>query len=167
MTRYVPVRIGPKAWTSAAVDDRDYARLARHTWSLHSRGYATRHTTSYRPGMRNKDRHILMHREILGLGPRTPKVDHRNLNKLDNRRLNLRIATDSQNKANVKPTTGRSSRYKGVSYDSTRASWLARLEVNGKQRNLGRFASERDAALAYNAAALDAWGEFARLNEMN
>ena len=59
---------------------------------------------------------------------------------------------------------GGSSKYKGVTWDKSRSLWIAGVKVDGKRFNLGRFKDEGDAARAYDAAALKAWGEYARLN---
>lgn len=91
-------------------------------------------------------------------------VDHRNHDGLDNRRENLRIATPSQNVANMRRQPGRSSRFKGVSWNREKSRWESYIEVNGTKRRLGYFRVEADAARAYDAAALDAWGEFAWVN---
>jgi hypothetical protein len=108
--------------------------------------------------------HLYMHRLIAGAGPKD-LVDHHNGNGLDNRRLNLRIATGSQNLANRwRQRNNRTSQYKGVFWDSHRERWSASIHVKQKTRALGRFTDEANAARAYDRAALDAWGQFARLN---
>lgn len=133
----------------ALVDDED-AWAARYEWRLHNEGYATR------------KRSILLHREIMerrGV-PIPSTVDHRNLNKLDNRFENLRPATQSQNNANSVPRS--SSGFKGVVRDKT--SWRAEIKNGGATVTLGVFDSSEDAARAYDVAARRAFGEFARLN---
>jgi hypothetical protein len=109
---------------------------------------------------------LYMHRLIAGAGP-GETVDHINRDPTDNRGANLRIATASQNGANRGPDRrklGTTSRHKGVSWDKSRKKWGAYIHVDGKTRGLGRFDTEREAAVAYNKAALETWGEFARLN---
>lgn len=92
-------------------------------------------------------------------------VDHRNGDRLDNRRANLRAVANVLNIANSPANrTAMYSPFKGVSYDRSRSKWIAQITIGRKNRNLGRFATEVEAALAYNAAALEAWGEHARLN---
>lgn len=112
---------------------------------------------------------VSMHRLIAGAGP-SEYVDHINLNGLDNRRVNLRVATPSQNHAN-KPKQKRrknaaefSSQYKGVYWDRPRSTWKAQLHTHGKNHHLGRFDTEEAAARGYDVAALEMWGEYARLN---
>jgi hypothetical protein len=115
-------------------------------------------------------RSVYMHRLIAGT-PAGFETDHRNGEGLDNRRANLRVATPGQNRANAgkpkRPDGARhTSRFKGVSWDRARGRWQAKITVDGQCRNLGRYDDEAAAARAYNDAALLAWGEFARLNEV-
>lgn len=108
---------------------------------------------------------VLMHRLIL-LAPDTTLVDHINGDPLDNRRENLRYATQSQQNANRHRTFG-ASRFKGVYRRRDGLKWCAQCRVpGGKQRYLGSFDSEEDAARAYNAAATELFGEYARLNDL-
>lgn len=92
------------------------------------------------------------------------EVDHINGDGLDNRRSNLRAATHALNLANQRPQQGRSSRFKGVSWNKQRRGWEAYIRVAGRQIHLGLFSDEGDAALAYDKAAIAAWGSFARPN---
>lgn len=91
-------------------------------------------------------------------------VDHINLDGLDNRKGNLRRATKKENNANVAPRKGGSSPFKGVHFAADREKWVAQIAVDGKSKHLGIFEREEEAALAYDAAARQAYGEFARLN---
>lgn len=91
-------------------------------------------------------------------------ADHKSGNKLDNRLSNLRKATSQQNNANKKKPANCSSKYKGVRWDKSRNKWLAGIEINGKSKTLGRFEAEKDAAKAYDDAAIIYFGEFAKLN---
>lgn len=117
-----------------------------------------------------KRRRIFMHRVILErkLGHPIPEglcADHINRDGLDNRRDNLRPATNSQNVANSE-YGGRkvASPYRGVSPTRNGRRWRARIQAEGKQFRLGTFDTPEEAALAYNAAAIQHYGEFARLN---
>jgi hypothetical protein len=93
-----------------------------------------------------------------------PLVDHRNGDGLDCRRANLRPATVSQNGANATLRPDNRSGYKGVSRDQRRGLWTAELYADGRRHYLGRYADPADAARAYDAAARQHHGEFARLN---
>jgi hypothetical protein len=96
-------------------------------------------------------------------------VDHINRDKLDNRRLNLRLATKSQNEQNkTKRRSNTTSRYKGVVKMSGRKKcWRATLTEEGYNIHIGTFYSEKEAAIAYNQAAYERWGEFAVMNDVN
>jgi hypothetical protein len=104
----------------------------------------------------------MMHRVILN-DFTSPQIDHKDGNSLNNTRQNLRPCTAHFNAGN-RPGWGRSSKYKGVCFDKITGRWASYIRVNGNQIHLGRFVSEEDAARAYDAAALDTFGEFARLN---
>jgi len=91
----------------------------------------------------------LMHTDIT----EAQQVDHRNGNGLDNRRCNLRSANTSQNlRAFVRKAVGKTSRFRGVSWDSILNEWVAHSKENNKSQRLGRFDCEEDAARAYDAA---------------
>jgi len=105
-----------------------------------------------------------MHRVVLN-AKHGETVDHINGNPLDNRRCNLRIVSLSENGANRRPNVllggkAMSSMYKGVSWNNGHAKWQARL----RQKSLGYFISETDAAKAYDRHAKQEFGNCARLN---
>jgi len=87
-------------------------------------------------------------------------VDHRNLNKGDDRWSNLREATRSQNKANI-PGRSRAG-LKGVTFNPVRGKYIAQITVNRRAVNLGRFDDPQSAHAAYVAAASKHFGQFAR-----
>lgn len=105
-------------------------------------------------------RTIYMHWLIAGC----KRPDHVNRNRLDNRRVNLRPATAEQNNANRPAFHNNKSGFKGVHWSQRRQRWIAEITINRRKVNLGRFDDPLDAARAYNAAALAAWGGFAWLN---
>lgn len=91
-------------------------------------------------------------------------VDHRDGIRTNNRPDNLRDATRQQNQRN-RGSIGKTSAFCGVSWSTERQRWVAQCtNSNGRQRHLGRFADELDAARAYDAFAASQHGEFARLN---
>lgn len=106
---------------------------------------------------------ILIHNFILGI----VGVDHKNGDRLDNRRSNMRPATSRQNNCNRKKSAGKSSIYKGVcAWDRHKngSAWRASIRLDGNLTHLGYFRSELDAARAYDSAAIKLFGEFARPN---
>ena len=98
-------------------------------------------------------------------------LDHIDGNKLNNDISNLREATIRQNGMNAKkyksmngkPT---SSIYKGVTWSKSDKKWQAYIQISGKLKYLGSFKSETDAAKAYNDVAIEFFGEFANINEI-
>jgi hypothetical protein len=97
------------------------------------------------------------------------QIDHINGDRSDNRLSNLRQASNSQNCCNQRPRPG-ASRFKGVSpyfiRERNTGRWLAKIYKDGREIVLGRFDCEREAAIAYNEAAIRLHGEFAKLNEV-
>lgn len=99
--------------------------------------------------------------------------DHINHNGLDNRKANLRPATNAQNiwhrRKFIRRTPGGlknpfRSKYKGVDWAKDMKRRRARITVNGKRMYLGSFDNEIDAAKAYDQAAKKYHGDFAGLN---
>jgi hypothetical protein len=91
------------------------------------------------------------------------QVDHENGNRLDNRIENLREATHQQNCYNKRKVAGKSSKYKGVSRFSN-GKWLAYIDHKGIRYHLGYYATEEEAAKAYDLKATSFFKEYAKLN---
>jgi len=102
-----------------------------------------------------------MHKMILAC---SSDVDHADTNGLNNQRLNLRPASESQNQANARKMAATSSTFKGVDWNKETRKWRARVNVRGKRINIGYFKDEVDAATAYNFAAFEHFCEYALLN---
>lgn len=107
--------------------------------------------------------HRLVALAFRGLDPAL-EVDHRNHDRAD--LAQIRPATRAQNARNARGWAEHSSQYKGVSWCADRRTWFACIYLDGKTKGLGRYASEHEAARAYNRAARAAWGVFAFLNEV-
>ena len=105
-----------------------------------------------------------MHRVILGLEKGDGKKgDHKNQCTIDNRRKNLRDASNPQNTQNQGRRSDNTSGYKGVDFHQGSGKWRARIVVGGKRESLGLFWTKEEAYAAYCAAAIKYFGEFARL----
>ena len=155
----------------AIVDACDWEALRRYRWKAVPNGMG-----GFYAAARINGRLCYLHRLIRGAEDLVlpdgklkaiGRVDHRNRCTLDCRRLNLRWAPHARNMQNsVGRAAARKSQFKGVSYCSSRSEkpWRATIFVDGRQRHLGYYADERAAAMTYDAAAQEAFGEFAYLN---
>jgi hypothetical protein len=159
----------------ALVDDEDFERLAAHRWNAKrgrkARELYPRRTVRLGVGRKAPQASILLHREVMG-DPPGMLVDHRDGNPLNCQKYNLRVCTRRQNAENI--TSSKRQKlggFKGVSWHAGASKWIAQcaggeVRANGKRKMvyLGLFVDPVEAARAYDAAALKAFGEFASLN---
>ena len=143
----------------ALVDDDDFERLHLYSWYKLSNGYAMR---SYKE--EKKKIYVLMHRDVLGVVFSTDKsivTDHKNGNRLDNRKNNLRLCTVQQNTWNSRPlSTKIYSNAKGVTYSKHHKKWKSGIYKNGKYFLIGYFDAEKDAIDARKKIAKEIRGEY-------
>lgn len=111
-----------------------------------------------------KCEHIILHRLIME-APKGMQVDHINGDSLDNRKSNLRLCTDSQNKGNRGLNSNNTSGYMGVCKYKDR--WKVQVCHENKTYYLGLFDDKDEAARAYNKKKLELFGEFARINNVD
>lgn len=135
-------------------------------WAMKHRWRANSHTASGKPYVCTTIRRpcgrqttLYLHRAITQC-PAPYKVDHRDNDTLNNQRGNLRIATQDQNNYNraghgLLP-------YKGVTRQGAR--FRARITHLEQTYSLGTYATMEEAARAYDARAVEYYGEFAYLN---
>jgi hypothetical protein len=145
----------------ALVDDGDFLTCLNYSWSLDGRGYARAYL---RGSGRRNERYVWLHKLI---GARMGIVgipDHKDRNKLNCQRDNLRQATPSQNTANQKMRSTNTSGYRGVTWHAKSRKWMAMIHANGQQQYLGLFSIAEEAARAYDVEARKQYGEFAALN---
>jgi hypothetical protein len=152
---------------STIIDLEDYDRVKGYRWTPkvdHSKNWDKWYANSGTGIVGTK--HWLLHRLILG-AKENEQTDHIDGDGLNNRKANLRIATNQQNQANSekvmtfdrKPT---SSKYIGVSKHGKK--WQAGITKDGETFHCGTFDSQEDAAKARNAKATELYGIFAKLN---
>jgi hypothetical protein len=139
----------------ALLDEIDYAKHAIYLWRYS--GYAIR---------KQNGKNIFLHVEIakdMGIWIAGLEVDHKNLNKLDCRRQNLRVATQQQTTVNRETQRG-SSGYIGVKWQMKSQQWQIRIISHNVTNPLGYSRCKHCAARIYNNAAINIFKEFAVLN---
>lgn len=160
--KYIPLTRG----SIAIVDDQDFDFLSQWQWYAVSdsdgRLYAVRDTHS--------DAGVIRMHRLLMNAPSEMLVDHADGITLNNQKSNLRLCNDAQNAQNrtiqrkARGTSFRgTSGFKGVTKKSNK--WLARITTGGKRDEIGRFETTREAAEAYDEAAVRLHGIFARTNK--
>lgn len=157
----------------AIVEVDDLALIAPYRWYAHNPPRSTKwyaSTSWYLGGGRlNQVKKLVsMHALIMGHDVSTGMdIDHINGNGLDNRRRNLRSATRTQTNANRGKYRNNSTGYKGVYYYPNRETpYWAYITCDRKRKSLGYYATAEEAALAYNKAAKELFGEYAHLNNL-
>ena len=159
--KYLPLSNGE----FTMVDDDDYDWLRGFNWSASgkkTRRYATRGTRNRKLGTQTK---FYLHRVLLNAPP-DKHVDHINGDTFDNRKCNLRLCEHKENIRNAKRQKRNVSGFKGVSFSAEKERYVAHIRTDGKSRYLGYFDKKEDAARAYNLAAQQFFGKFARLNPL-
>ena len=141
------------------IDLDDVEKCKKYKWGL-SNGYvASRWCKAQKKAVAT-----ILHRYIMEC-PIGKEVDHKNGNKLDNRKSNLRICGRGENQRNMR-ATGKTSIYKGVHWYEKAKAWRVKLTHDGRELVSCIFECEIAAANAYNHYALMYHGEFAMLNKV-
>lgn len=150
----------------AIVDDDMFDYLNQFPWHFSTWGYAQRSVYVKGSGRKNqKNIHISMQNMVIEC-PKGFQIDHINRNKLDNRKVNLRIATIAQNRANRAMCKNNKTGFKGVHFDKSYGRikrYKATITVNKKTVNLGRYLTAEEASFAYKDAARKYQGNFANI----
>lgn len=146
----------------AAVSDCDFKKVKNRKWhavkTKEGKWYAGSNS-----GRGGASKFVAMHRVLAG-AKKGQTVDHKDGNGLNNRRSNLRICTRSQNCANAIIPKHNKSGFKGVSFHKQAGKWRASIKIKGKKIALGLFDSKLSAAVAYDQAAIEIFGEFSKTN---
>lgn len=151
------------------IDEEDVDRVAAYRWYGFKpdgkKTYIFRTISTRLSSGKWKTQSVYLHRFLID-APSGLSVDHKDNNSLNNRRSNLRLATQSQQNQNTKklnPSTA-SSRFKGVSFNKKRNAWEVYIHDKRKKVIIGYFQNEEEAAHAYDNAARSRYGEFASTN---
>lgn len=141
----------------AIVDDDIFEKYGSLKWNLRKQSVSRNVCAG------GKHETQILSRLILGITG-NEFADHRDGNILDNRRENLRKASQQQNRVNSAVSKNNKSGYKGVYLSKPNKKWCASISHNRKQIHLGTFLTPKDAAIAYDKKAIELYGEFARPN---
>ena len=150
----------------ALVDDDMFDYLNQWKWyaseQKNGKFYAARKIK-----LNSKRTSIMMHRLIINNTDSKLHTDHINGITLDNRKINLRICTNSQNQMNKNAQVNNKNGFKGVSYNKEKKKYEVSITANCNKIFLGRYDNIIHAAKAYNKAAVKYHGEFANLNKID
>jgi hypothetical protein len=142
----------------ATIDAEDYVRVVSCGKWYYSRGYAIT-----RQRVDGKQVTVFLHRFIMN-AQKGEILDHKDGDGLNNTRQNLRFCTHDENMRNRKLSKSNTTGFKGVVFNGS--SFIAQMRHNKETIYLGSYGSPIDAAKAYNKAALERQGEFAKLNQI-
>ena len=148
------------------IDPEDFGRIFDYRWCEDRYGYV--YCNKGLDKTTGKQKTIRLHRLIMDAAPGTV-IDHRDGDRKNNRKYNLRFCSHTQNRVNKgKPRhSNPTSIYKGVLFkkDKKRTKpWFVSIRINKKARCVGYYKTEIEAAIAYDLAATEHYGEFANLN---
>jgi HNH endonuclease len=133
------------------IDTQDRALIEQYTWYISSNGYAcTKVHTATGPYT------LLLHRLLMN--PGELHVDHVNRNKLDNRRCNLRVCSDAQNKRNRDKQINNTSGYRGVCLDGR--TYRVQISLNGTRSRHGHYTTKHAAAIMANIKRRELHGDY-------
>jgi len=138
------------------IDKSDYDMVSKYRWNYNNGAVCT----NIKVGERRTT--MKLHRYLLGLKKGYGIVDHINGNPLDNRRSNLRLCNNAQNKSNADKHIDNKSGYKGVSWAKHAGKWQATIGANNKQYYLGLYDDPKEAYKAYVEAAKKYHKEYAK-----
>ncbi len=151
--------------TVTLLDNADFDLLCKDNWFAFQGNnnilYVRRNNNTG-----NKINNVLLLHRIIMNAPAHLFVDHINGDGLDNQRDNLRLCTKAQNNRHRDKGINNTSGYKGVGFKKERGRYYAQIVCDYKHTFLGYFDTAKEAAKAYNDAALELHGEFAYLNNL-
>lgn len=141
------------------IDDEDFENLSKFKWCIKNNGDGNLYAVA---NINKKQK--AMHRYLLNITDSKQHVDHINGNSLDNRKTNLRICINAENRRNAKKNKRNTSGYKGVRTRKNIDKYAAYVHYEGKFYHLGYYDTAIEAAKVRDAKAKELHGKFAKLN---
>lgn len=145
------------------IDLDDLERVKQYCWSLNSHGYVR---TTLPMGM-SKNRYISLHRYIMNCTDPSKYVDHINHNTCDNRKVNLRICTPTQNCHNSKPGVKNKTGIRGVHFEKSKNKWMAVININKTRHVIGLYTDINDAIEARKKYEELYYGDYRYTEKLN
>jgi len=160
---YIPVRPDAKA----KIDQSDYARVMKHTWRIVTKESGRKKVVTNIIDNKNRNRQISLGQFLMKPPKGKMVYPRRFMEGFDYRKENLVVCTMQERQRILPPSRNHgTSRYKGVSYITSRKRWRAAIKHNGHSVTLGLFKNENSAAIAYNKAAIELFGAEAYQNQV-
>lgn len=141
------------------VDKNDFDLIKEYKWFIDENGYVATHT--------GDDAIVFMHRLIMGLQPNDGlEVDHIRGDGTtnDNRHINLRVVTHSENQMNRRKQSNNTSGVTGVWYNKTRKRWMAEIQARDKKYRLGQYKTLDEAVVVRREAENIVHGDYSYRN---
>lgn len=136
------------------IDKEDYDKVKDYCWRVNKSGYIVANARN------GTNKTIWIHRVLMNIEDINVLIDHKDWNKANNKKSNLRVATKSENNINIKRKSNNTTGYTGVSLNKRTGNYIARISINGKRIYLGTFSTFKEAVNARHIAEDKIHGEW-------
>lgn len=138
------------------IDTDDFEKVKNYCWYISSQGYVCANSRN------GNSKRLNIHRIVMD-AKKGDLVDHKNWNKLDNRKSNLRLASKSQNNTNIKLKSNNTTGYPGITMNKS-GSYVVRISQNGTRIYLGTYKNFEDAVKVRRSAEIELHGDWSGEN---
>ena len=132
------------------IDGNDMALVGEYQWYAHKSSRNKRNNYYVQctlPTVDGKQKTLLLHRVIMGITDPKVQVDHVDMNSLNNCRLNLRVATHSENRCNQIAYSNSKTGIKDIYWHKRENKYRVQIKINGKQKQYGSFNTIQEAVV--------------------